>query len=245
MIAALPMYDRPETAAANDRLWQSVRTILGYGPEFLNREMPIWDLWQSDELLLSQTCGLPFRSKLHDKVQMIATPDYGLAGATPGFYYSVFVVRKGASTALADYAGKHFAYNGSDSQSGWAGPLKHLAQFGLDFGEQTATGGHRASAKAVAGKQADFTALDAQTWRMIERYDDFARDLIVIDQTAETPGLPLITKAARDPAPLFNAFGEALVTLSAEDRAVLNIVGLTKISKQTYLDVTGPPIRNA
>ena len=25
MIAALPMYDRPETAAANDRLWQAMR----------------------------------------------------------------------------------------------------------------------------------------------------------------------------------------------------------------------------
>ena len=31
MIASLPMYDRPETAAANDRLWQGVRERLGQG----------------------------------------------------------------------------------------------------------------------------------------------------------------------------------------------------------------------
>lgn len=240
MIASLPMYDRPETAAANDRLWANMRAALGYGPESLDRKTPIWDVWQSEDLLLSQTCGLPYRSKLHDRVQMIATPDYSLANATPGYYYSVFVVRRGGSENLADYAGKHFAYNGSDSQSGWAGPLQHLAKYGLDYGEQTATGGHRASGRAVAEGLADFSALDAQTWRMIERYDDFARDLVVIDRTAETPGLPLITLKNRDPVPLFEAFENALAALSPEDRDTLNIKGLKHIPKQTYLAVTGP-----
>ncbi|MGR3663052.1 MAG: phosphate/phosphite/phosphonate ABC transporter substrate-binding protein [Paracoccaceae bacterium] len=241
MIASLPMYDRPETAAANDRLWENMRAILGYGPKSLDRETPIWDVWQSGDLLLSQTCGLPYRSKLHDRVQMIATPDYGLAGATPGYYYSVFVVRRGASENLADYAGKHFVYNGSDSQSGWAGPLKHLAAHGLDCGKQTATGGHRASARAVAEGRADFSALDAQTWRMIKRYDDFARNLVVIDRTDETPGLPLITHKDRDPEPLLAAFEDALAALSSEDRDTLSIKGLQQIPKQSYLAVTGPP----
>ena len=62
MIASLPMYDRPETAAANDRLWQGVRTRLGEGPEHLVRAGDPWEHWQSPDLLLSQTCGLPFRS---------------------------------------------------------------------------------------------------------------------------------------------------------------------------------------
>ena len=95
MIASLSMYDRPETAAANDRLWGRIREILGFGPAQLDRETPDWDAWLDEGLLLSQTCGLPYRSRLHDKVQLIATPDYGLDGAAPGYYYSVFVARRG------------------------------------------------------------------------------------------------------------------------------------------------------
>jgi hypothetical protein len=64
MIAALPMYDRPETAGANDRFWESVRDHLGYGPMTLTRGRDHWDIWQSPDLVLAQTCGLPFRAKL-------------------------------------------------------------------------------------------------------------------------------------------------------------------------------------
>lgn len=37
MIAGFPMYDRPETAAAHDRLWSAIRARLGYGPARLTR----------------------------------------------------------------------------------------------------------------------------------------------------------------------------------------------------------------
>ena len=52
MIASLPMYDRPETAAANDRLWQGVRERLGQGPEHLTRGGDLWAQWQSPDLIL-------------------------------------------------------------------------------------------------------------------------------------------------------------------------------------------------
>lgn len=241
MIASLPMYDRPETAAANDRLWARMREALGFGPAQLDRETPIGDVWLNGELLLSQTCGLPYRTKLHDQVQLVGTPDYGLDGAAPGYYYSVFVARRGHSEDLADYAGKRFAYNGAESQSGWAGPMKHLADQNLSPRLCSATGSHGASAKAVADGQADFAALDAQTWRMIQRYDRFASDLIAIARTGETPGLPLITGPKSNSVELFNAFGEAIKSLSADDLEVLNLRGIEQISKQAYLVIADAP----
>jgi ABC-type phosphate/phosphonate transport system substrate-binding protein len=241
MIAALPMYDRPETAAANDRLWARVRSALGYGQMRLDRAKPNWEVWQHDALLLSQTCGLPYRAGLHDRVHLIGTPDYGLPDTTPGYYHSIFVVRRGASENLTDYGEKHFAFSGSDSQSGWAGPLRHLAAKNLNFGQHTATGGHRASARTVAEGNADFTALDAQSWRMIVRYDGFASDLIVIDRTEETPGLPLITGLKFDPKTLSDVFADAISSMSSDDRETLNIYSLRHISKKDYLAISEPP----
>ena len=88
MIAALGMYDLPPIQGANDRLWLGIQHHLGRGPQTLNRHSDPWDIWQSPGLLFAQTCGMPYRTTLHGKVQLIGTPDYGLEGCPPGFYQS-------------------------------------------------------------------------------------------------------------------------------------------------------------
>ena len=235
MIAALPMYDRAETAEANDALWSAIRARLGFGPATLTRAGDLWPLWQSPDLLLAQTCGLPFRAKLHSRVTLVGTPDYGLPGCPPGFYRSVFVARAGDKGDLAAFAARPFAYNEGLSQSGWAAPQAHMAARGLPFGPLLRTGAHRASALAVAGGRADFAALDAVTWALIQEHDRFAASLRVIAETVPTPGLPLITAPGTDPAPLFAAFAGAVQDLSAKDRATLHLEGLVAIPAQAYL----------
>ena len=64
MIASLGMYDRTETAAANDRLWAGIRDGLRArgiaAPEALTRgDGAYWPAWQAPDLVLSQTCGFP------------------------------------------------------------------------------------------------------------------------------------------------------------------------------------------
>ena len=77
MIASLPMYDRPETQAANDRLWTLVRANSDDPlPPALTRGEDPWDHWQAPDLTLSQTCSLPYRARLHDKVALVGTPVY-------------------------------------------------------------------------------------------------------------------------------------------------------------------------
>ena len=98
MIASLPMYDRPETAAANDRLWAGIRDRLRAeglpAPEALiHGASDLWPQWTSPDLVLSQTCGYPYRSRLHGQVLLVGTPDYGVDGCAPGHYRSVFVAR--------------------------------------------------------------------------------------------------------------------------------------------------------
>jgi len=243
MIALLGMYDPPALHAANDRFWQLIRAELGYGPDALSRDMGFMDAWQSPDLLLSQTCGLPYRSVLHPDVTLIGTPDNGLPDVAPGYYYSVLVVHADADgNALADYTGRRFAYNQTMSQSGWAGPMDHIDRAGVTFDSFVETGGHGASALAVAEGRADMAGLDLLTWTLIGEHDpDLAARLRVIDTSPPTPTLPYITAKSRDPAPIRAAARAAITGLSESDRAALHLYGLVDIPAADYLSVPTPP----
>jgi ABC-type phosphate/phosphonate transport system substrate-binding protein len=247
MIASLGMYDFGPAMAANDRLWALVRRGLrGRGlaaPEALSRgDAAFWTAWTSPDLVLSQTCGYPFRARLHDRVTYVGTPDYGVDGCPPGFYRSVFVARRDDPRgAVADFDGARFAYNEDLSQSGWAAPQSHAADLGIRLAPAARTGGHRLSALAVAEGRADLAALDAVTFSLMQGVDPVADQVKVVGLTAPTPGLPLITAASSDPAPVFDAVSEAIAALAPEDRAVLRLKGIVRIALASYLAVPNPP----
>ncbi|MCZ0812004.1 PhnD/SsuA/transferrin family substrate-binding protein [Roseovarius sp. EGI FJ00037] len=242
MIASLPMYDRPETAAAHDRLWRAIRDQLGDGPAALTRGGDPWQHWQSPDLLLSQTCGYPYRARLHGHVTLVGTPDFGLEGCPPGHYRSLLVVRRDdARREVSAFASAPFAYNEALSQSGWAAPQNMAAAQGYAFVNPVRTGGHRASAQSVAEGRADIAAIDAQTWRMILRYDAFAADLRVIARTPSSPALPYITATRNDPAPLLRALDAAIKSLDAGDRETLGLRAVLPLPAAAYLAVPNPP----
>ncbi len=247
MIASLGMYDRAETAAANDRLWAGIRDGLRAegiaAPETLTRgEHAYWDAWQSPDLIFSQTCGFPFRAKLHDHVTLIGTPDYGLPGCPPGHYTSVFVARKDdPRSTLNEFSHAPFAYNENLSQSGWAAPQNHAAAHGLHFPPSLQTGGHRLSALAVADSRADLAAIDVLTWELLLQYEPFAANLREIARTdPPTPVLPYITAKTNDAAVFFRVTAAAIAALSPADRATLHLKGLIAIPASAYLAVPTP-----
>lgn len=246
MIASLPMYDRPETAAANDRLWCAIARHLRQegvdAPAALDRTTGLWEAWQSPDLLLSQTCGLPFRARLHPTVTLVATPVCDVAGVSPGHYHSVLVARRGdPRRGLADFAGATLAVNDPLSQSGWAAPAAEAAALGIAFGSLRLTGAHRASAAAVAEGAADLAAIDALSWEMIRRWDAPAAALAEIGTTRPTPALPWVTARA-DLAPLLaRALAAAIAGLSAGDRRCLCLAGALQLAPEAYLAIPIPP----
>lgn len=242
MIAYLGMYDRPETAAANDMLWQAIRRNLEQGPEALDRDIDPWSAWQSPDLLLAQTCGCPYRTRLYGEVQLVGTPDYGLPDCPPGHYRSVFVARKSDSPyGLAGFDRQRFAYNDALSQSGWAAPLIHMQDRDILPGELVETGGHRASAQAVAEGRADFASLDLLSWQLMVEHDAFADVLCTVEYTTPTPGLPFITALNQDPARVFIALKSAIEGLDDDSRQTLHIKDLIHIAPRDYLAVPTPP----
>lgn len=242
MIAMLGMYDMPALQGANDRFWQLIRSHLGQGPEQLSRDRDYWQMWQSPDLLFAQTCGMPYRTRLHDIVGLIGTPDYGLTGCPPGYYRSVFVAHADADgDTLTDFARGRFAYNESRSQSGWSGPMTHLNAAGVHFDTLLETGSHVASAQAVADGTADMAGLDALTWALLQEHGTVADRLRVVARTAPTPGLPYITAKTRNTVALAAAVRAAIDALDASDRALLHLKGLVSIDPAVYLAIPTAP----
>lgn len=242
MRAALPMYDRPELAEAHCALWRLIRANLGYGPDSLEAPENLWELWQAPDLLFAQTCGYPYRASLHNKVQLVGTPDYGLPDTPPGHYYSVIVVRADdPRTTMAEFACATTAYNEALSQSGWAALAYMAAAHGVSLGTKRQTGAHRASALAVADGLADLAAIDAVTWRFMTRYEGWTDRLRVLVQTPPTPGLPYITGPTGPVEALRDAIGWAITELSTAHLEALGITGLIQIPSASYLAVPTPP----
>ncbi|TMV09566.1 phosphate/phosphite/phosphonate ABC transporter substrate-binding protein [Ruegeria sediminis] len=241
MTAMLGMYDMPPLQAANDRFWTLIRTHLGQGPESLTRDRDHWEVWQDPGMVFSQTCGMPYRTRLHGRVRLVGTPDYGLTGCPPGHYCSVFVARGDDARALDELVAGTFAYNEALSQSGWAAPLSHLSGLGLRPRDLLQTGGHARSAEAVARGSADLASLDALTWELLKEHTDLGVRLREVARTAPTPTLPYITALARDARAVAAAVRAAIADLSPADRETLHIRQLVDIPSETYLAVPTPP----
>jgi ABC-type phosphate/phosphonate transport system substrate-binding protein len=243
MIASLPMYAFPATEAAEARLWAGIRDRLREAgidaPEHLTPAPgDLMAHWTYPKLLLSQTCGRPYKAHLHGKVQLVGTPDYGVEGCPRAHYRSLVVARTDdPRTELSAFGGARFAFNDPGSQSGWAALAAEAPEV-LD-GPRLESGSHRASVRAVREGRADFAAIDAVTYRHLASASETA-GLRIIHATAPRPGLPLITGAANDPAQIFDAAHAAIAALSPADRARLGLIGLARIPAEDYLALPDP-----
>ena len=238
------MYETAPMRAPVDRFWQSIRAKYGQGADRLDRKTDPHVTWLAPDLVLSQTCGLPYRSVLSDKVQLVGTPDYGLPDCPPGYYRSHLIARADDPRhRLDDFAGARLARNDVRSQSGWAAVVTHAAEKvpGFRFSEDIAdTGSHLNSLNAVREEQADIASVDAVTWSLLDRDTTETRGLKVIESTRPSPGLPFITAPRQNVQALRAAIREAIAELTPEDRALLLIRDLVWIPPETYHAVPTP-----
>ena len=246
MTVSLPMYARPEMADAHNIYWSLIRKHFKASgiesPENLYEPEELYSAWQDPELLLSQTCGMPYRNTLHGQIQLIGTPNFRLNGAPAGHYRSAIVVRsEDSGKTLQEFKDSVFAYNSDDSQSGYGSAWLLCKPKGFWFQNRIATGSHRESTFAIADGRADIAAIDGITWRLIQTYDRYAEELAVIDWTDPTPGLPYITSVNNDAAAMFDAISAAIEELPADTRKQLGIYELVKLSAEDYLAVENPP----
>jgi ABC-type phosphate/phosphonate transport system substrate-binding protein len=211
-------------------------------PDHLTRGRDLWDIWQSPDLVLAQTCGYPYRARLAPHVTLVGTPDYGVEGCAPGYYCSVFIARRDDQRRdLAAFDGTRIAYSDPLSQSGWAAPQNHAAQVGLQLPAGRHTDEHRGTVAAIAQGHADLGAVDAVTWRHLQRVDQHAATLHEVGRTNPTPGLPLITARGNPADVIFNVLAQAIADLSPDLRTILGLHGIVTLPDAVYRAVPNPP----
>ena len=243
MIASFPMYMRDETRDACHHLYANFRAAFKRGSQRLTETHKPEGHWIDPNLLISQTCGLPYRTKFVGSVRLVGSPDHRLDGCPPGYYRSVIVARADDHRdALAQMEDATFAFNARDSQSGWAAFWTEAQAIGVTVRPQVESGAHIASATAVAEGRADLASLDAVSWSMMQEWDDWTQDLKVIGQTRPTPALPFITGLQWDRTKVAAAMEQAIEELSDADKAVLRLFGLVQLPSATYLAVPTPRV---
>jgi len=246
-IASLPMYDWPEIRPATDLVWSGIREQLETrgiaAPTALDRITDPEALWPDPGLVLSQTCGYPYATRLTGKVALVGTPAHAATGARRGHYFSVLIARKSdAPDDTGGLAGRRFAFNMAHSQSGFAAPVRLLAASGhASLPLPLQTGAHRASICAVAEGRADWAAIDAVTWELAKRHETLARDLVVFARTPETPALPLITslRHADDVEAISQAVEAAIAGLDQHVRDAALVTGLVRFEPEDYAPLAG------
>ncbi|MEP3436742.1 MAG: PhnD/SsuA/transferrin family substrate-binding protein [Hoeflea sp.] len=247
-VAALPMYDWPEIRQATDAVWAGIRKHLSNAgiaaPAALERSDDPEPLWLQPDLILSQTCGYPYATRLTGKVTLIGTPAHAATGASPGHYFSVLVARKNTTPDNpGDLANKRFAFNMVHSQSGFAAPVRLLANSGhASLPEPLQTGSHRASIRAVAEGKADWASIDAVTWQLAKRHEPAADDLVAFATTPQTPALPLIASArySAQASAIADAVEAAIADLDTGIRDQVFLSGLVRFDPADYAPLAAP-----
>ena len=245
-LASFPMYERKELEAPHHELWSLIR--LGMDSKRLKAPPNLTtgdrgtSIWTEEGLVISQTCGLPLRTFLKGKVSYIGTPIYDLENCPPGYYRSVFIVNQNnKSIDIKDFNNKKFAFNGYDSQSGYAAPCNYFLGLNIWFSELILSGSHRNSALMVANGKADIACIDEISWELIKRFDKFSSSLVEIEKTNPTPALPFITvKYGKEVPYLFDILEAAIKNLSSTSSKILLLKGLKRIDLEKYYEVPNP-----
>jgi ABC-type phosphate/phosphonate transport system substrate-binding protein len=215
--------DPPAVREATRQLWAHLRDSLRSAgitnvPDALDEAASYDAAWLNADLLLAQTCGYPFVTRLRRQVRLVATPCYDYPGCDGAFSGSFIVVRADdPAKSMADLAGRRAAINDPSSNSGYnllratVAPHAHGRPF---FSGVVETGGHSASLFTIAENVADVAAIDCVTWGNIRRHaPERLEGLRILCETPKTPGLPVITRAAASDA-------EVTALRIALDRAV-------------------------
>ena len=245
-VAQLPMYDWPEFTQATNRLWASIcnnlRKVGIDAPTSLDRMSPPAETWQSPELLLSQTCGLPLVADLSEKVKVLGS--FAYQGIEPaGSYHSVIITQENNNESSIRLEGKRAVINGDDSYSGCLALKCFVADNGSGespFASVLVSGSHRASLCAVASGSADIAAIDCVSWYLANQCESAIRNLKLIGHTQSRPGLPLITcgdASAQDVSVMRNALAKAVDDVDEKSRAMLGIRGFVPRDEEDYAPI--------
>lgn len=246
MIASFPMYDPIWLNQANDQLWAALAARLRARgiqdvPACLHRNSELGPIWTAPSLLLAQTCGYPLVTGLGAIVRLVATPHYDAEGCDGPHHRAAIVVRKDdPARSLLDLRGRIAGINGHDSNTGmnlFRAAVADIATEQPFFASVISTGSHARSFAALISGKIDVASIDAVTLALLrDRYPDRTARLRVLEWTASSPSLPLITRADTSDC-VMAALRDALAAV-ADDPALEDTLRVLRIRRFTVEPIT-------
>jgi ABC-type phosphate/phosphonate transport system substrate-binding protein len=247
LIAVLPMYDFPRTAAANAALWAAISARLAEAgvrsPTRLTRGGELAVLWRHPALIFGQTCGYPFVTELKDTVTLIATPEYLFPGCE-GASHRSFIIRRASDSrrVLKEFRGAVAALNAHDSNTGmnlFRAMIAPIAGGAAFFSSIVVTGSHEASVAAVHNGQADLASIDCVSFALLERgRPELIERVAIVAESVLSPGLPFIAASSLPALTIAAVRGALFAALAdpalAEARATLGLRGARVATAADY-----------
>lgn len=249
MIASYPMYSLPQSQPSVVTWWQHIlKGLKNRGIELnvalTNVDTALYKHWLDPQLFFSQTCGYPLTTVLKHKVKLIGTPVYDCEYCQHADYCSLFIVRStDEGNSIEDFAGKRFAFNATDSQSGYNAVITYLTERGISipfFGKDIVSGQHKNSIAAVASGEADICAVDSVIYSLLQRHQpETLKNVRILTMTKLTPGLPFIT-SINTPDKIIEVIFDT-IKQTCENKSLHNcnsnllIKGISKIPLGTYI----------
>ncbi|POR48828.1 ABC-type phosphate/phosphonate transport system substrate-binding protein [Paraburkholderia eburnea] len=251
-IAALPMYN---VTPQHDALWRALLrdTLDAFAQAGGPREVDLpaafphdlLTLWRRPDLLLSQTCGFPYRMLgVANAVHLLATPAFDVEGCEGAFYRSVLVVSARAwdagAVSLAACRGLRAACNGPDSHSGM-NALRHAvaphAHDGRFFSSIEWVGSHLNALRALGAGEAEVAAIDCVTLAYVrDALPELLDDIRTIGVSAAAPGLPFIASRTvpEQHAALLRDALDAACAADAQRARTLRLRGFVRLAAADY-----------
>ena len=242
-VAELGFYPFVDVRWAFDELWSAIISRAEWLPARLQWSGNPQELWLSDDLALSQTCGWPLITRLTDKVRVVGAFRHTTPESAAHHYRSVILGRTDGTPF--DFQGSIAAVNNFESLSGWIS-LKAAIHGPQETwrGEIRITGSHLESVRMLHHGEADVTSIDSVTLAHLKRTSpNLISSLFTICNGPIVPCLPLITHRSINDTQLDelrNALKEATRDTSiAGATEALFINGFDELELDDYL-----PLRN-
>jgi phosphonate transport system substrate-binding protein len=189
------------------------------------------DQLRDGEVHFAFLCGLPYVRLRHEDpslVEAIAAPVVSEERyeGRPIYFSDVIVPRDSRATAWGDLRGGTWAYNGSDSHSGYLVTMHRLAELAEPatyFGRWDRTGFHERSIEMVARGEVGASAIDSHVLEVALRSRPENRDRVrVIDVLGPSTIQPLVATAAASKE-VKEAVRRAVIGLGRRDRDRLQL----------------------
>lgn len=248
-VTAYGMYNWPEAIEGLNPFWAALHQGLrreGFSVKnTIEKDRDAYDVWLDPELLLSQTCGFPYVTRLRDQVKLVATPHYAVQGCEGPFYRSVILKRcSDTRQTLKDFSAARAAVNSFRSQSGCNALLGTLVREGVAapfLKELVKSGSHRRSMEMVVTGCVDICAIDAVCWRLMQDFvPDIARQLCALTWSDAQCGLPFITSIGTSESEVLSLRKHLQEALSTAGSGVAGcyISGFSVLSDSDYQGIT-------